>query len=215
MYKFRASAAHNLLNSGRGKDEVFGKTAQKWFVELYVEKTYGRKKIEKSNKFFEKGNESEEDSITLLSSVDRKFYVKNNDYFQNEFFTGTPDIVTADEIIDIKTPFDIFTFFDHKAEPLPIEYEVQLLVYMALAGKSKARLAYCLVNTPDEIMIRETKYFDAEKLERYSNLYDYSDIAENERVYTVEYNFNEELYSKLVERAKLAREWIEKNLEQR
>lgn len=72
---------------------------------------------------------------------------------QNDFIKGIPDIVLNKEscVEDNKTSFTIKTFMDAELSKL---YEYQLRGYMWLTGKERARLVYCLIDTPDEILIK-------------------------------------------------------------
>jgi len=92
----------------------------------------------------------EEDSLTLYSRYKKEFFTKNEDYFTNEFIRGTPDIIFHDDslVIDIKSSWDIFTFFRNLAGDIKSIYYWQLQAYMALTGMKRARLAYCLIDTP-------------------------------------------------------------------
>jgi len=206
MLKFRASSIANIMQSGRSKSDLFGKTAQKYLTECFIQHKYGRYK-DITSKYFEKGHEMEEDAISMLSVFDKTFYFKNEENFSNEFITGTPDIITDSAVIDIKCPFDIFTFYDHKSDPLPSVYEYQLLSYGALTNRSELTLAYTLVNTPESIFERDSKYKEVN-----SNLYFYDDIPIEERVYKHTFQFDANKYDELIERCKLANKWIEENL---
>jgi len=204
MLKFRASSIANIMQKGKG--EPFGQTAKTYLTECFIKEKYGREK-QITSKYFEKGHEKEEEAITLLSQFDKAFYFKNEEHFKNEYITGTPDIITNIEVIDIKCPFDIFTFFNHKKDPLPTVYEYQLLSYGALTNRSELTLAYTLVNTPESIFERDSKYKEVN-----SNLYFYDDIPIEERVYKHTFQFDANKYDELIERCKLANKWIEENL---
>jgi hypothetical protein len=74
----------------------------------------------------------------------------------------TPDlyigdtIKAAERIIDIKSSWDIYTFFRTISKPLNKTYYWQMQGYMALTGAKSATLAYCLINTP-EVLINDEK----------------------------------------------------------
>jgi len=106
------------------------------------------------NKFLEKGNLQEQDSLGLKSSVDSKFYAKNKESFDNDFIQGTPDAVAEDFVIDTKTSWDMESF--DKAE-LSHVYEWQVKGYCWLTGKAKGQLVYCLVNAPAHLVTDEIK----------------------------------------------------------
>lgn len=117
--------------------------------DLFVSHVYGRNtNIE--NKYTIKGHMVEEDSLTLYTRYKKQgILYKNEEHFNNDYIQGTPDIIKGDTIIDIKSSWDIFTFFRNKdAASINSMYYWQLQGYMALTGANKAVIAYCLVDTP-------------------------------------------------------------------
>lgn len=162
---FRCSGWGHLMTSpvskvAKEKGEL-SEGAKTHLIDVFVQNKYGRQ-TDISNKYISKGLQVEEDSITLYSRVKKKFFRKNELHLSNEFIKGTPDLYTgleitaADEIIDIKSSWDIYTFFRVHTKDINSLYWWQLQGYMALSGAKKATLAYCLVNTP-EAMIEEEK----------------------------------------------------------
>src|SRR5699024_4433262 len=181
-YKQRASQAGILLANGG----VRSKTLQTYLQEKVKEQIYG---VEKSfsSKYTQKGIEVEDKAIDYaIKALNLPFVMKNEKPFEDEFFTGTPDIILDDEILDIKSSWDCFTFplfvdsiMKKEGEPYSEyrNYYCQLQVYMYLTGKRKARLCYVLMNTPDGVADWEEKH-------------DYSNIEDKYRIKTfnVEYN---------------------------
>lgn len=149
-YKFRASAIGKIMTEGRSKGDLLGETCKAYLLECYISEVYGRKKDFK-NKYIEKGLAVEEDSLTLYSRCTKKVYFKNQEHLKNDFVCGTPDIID-DDIIDIKSSWDIFTYFSVFHRPLNKDYIYQLQTYMALTGKKNSKLVYCLVNTPESLI---------------------------------------------------------------
>ncbi len=154
-YKFHPSSLGLIMTDGKKKEEL-GETAKSHLIECYVSKKYGRKK-DLTNKFIEKGLLAEEDSFDLYTLVKDKLFIKNEKTFQNDFFTGTPDIVDGNLVIDIKTSWDIFTFFAVIGKPINKMYYWQLQAYMDLTGTNEAKLVYCLVNTPFKLIEDQKK----------------------------------------------------------
>lgn len=113
-----------------------------------------------TNKYLEKGNIMEDESIDLISDVlGYGFLIKNEKHFQNEYMMGTPDVIIKDHIIDVKNSWDCNTFpyFD---EDVPDSgYYWQLQGYMALCDKPSAKLIYCLLDTPEHLIEREARYY--------------------------------------------------------
>ena len=151
MYKFRASAMHRLMTSGRRKDETFGLTAYTFMREVWIAEKFGRYPAGTS-KHMVKGVQNEEAALTLFTEVDGNLYMKNESHFKDDHFTGTPDIIKGALVIDIKNSWDIFTFFEADVKP---EYNTQLQVYMALTGCTSARLVYCLTSAPEWMVTSE------------------------------------------------------------
>ncbi|MGL5895210.1 MAG: hypothetical protein ACRCZM_11450, partial [Bacteroidales bacterium] len=118
-------------------------------------------KEEITSKQMEKGTLVEDQSIDLLCENDQDIYVKNEVHFNNGWIKGTPDIITHNRIIDIKSPYTLRTFLDAKIKSTNAGYDMQLHGYCWLADKSLAELVYCLINTPNHIVyseIRKTTY---------------------------------------------------------
>ncbi len=160
-YLFHPSQLGLIMTESRTKDP-FGETCKKHLMECWVNMKYGRTRSF-STKFMEKGTLAEEDSIDLYSLVKGAFFAKNKEQISNDFFVGMPDlfegtiIQSADVIIDIKTSWDIFTFYETLLKPLNKIYYWQLQAYMDLTGAKSAKLSYCLVNTPFKLMEDEKR----------------------------------------------------------
>lgn len=135
--------------------EALSEDAKSLLLEMAIREKYGREPIIDS-KEMQKGRRVEEESITLLSDVREKLYIKNRQWIENEFIHGTLDLQTEDAVIDIKSPFNLFTFAEAGVES---EYAWQLTGYMWLANKSKAELAYCLVDAPEDMIFEELKRY--------------------------------------------------------
>jgi hypothetical protein len=168
--KIRCSALGKIMTNPRTKGEVLSQTCKSYIQELASEDMYGIKK-EFSSRYIDKGNQVENDSIALVEEVlELNFITKNEEYFENDFIKGTPDVITDKLIIDVKSSWsgDTFPFFESE---LPNkDYYYQLQGYMWLTAKQYSLVAYCLVNTPEEIVndeIRRTawKKFEIEPSE--------------------------------------------------
>ena len=150
IFKIRCSAIGQIMANSRTKGQL-SKTAQSYAQEWVKEQIYGRRK-DISSKYMTKGNIVEDESIDFLAEAqDYGFLVKNEQHFENDFLTGTPDVITKDEVIDMKNSWDCFTFPLFAKELPNKDYWWQLQGYMALTGLSKAKLVYTLMNTPEEL----------------------------------------------------------------
>ena len=155
--KIRSSQIGKLMAASRTKGEQLSKTAQTYIQELVLEHKYGIKK-EYSSRYTDKGNQCEEQSIDLANGVlDVGFIYKNEDSFENDYITGTPDVNTDSVLLDVKTSWDGTTFPWFEDDVPNKDYYYQLQGYMWLTGKDEALLVYCLINTPFEIVESEVR----------------------------------------------------------
>ena len=113
------------------------------------------------SKYTDKGNEVEEKGLTLASKVLNDVMFKNEKHYSNDFIKGTPDRVVVGEIVDdIKCSWDLHTFplfEDYTKNNL---YKWQLKGYAWLTDCIDARLIYCLVDTPYNIIQDELRKLD-------------------------------------------------------
>jgi hypothetical protein len=158
---FRASSNGHLMVEPRSKSEVLADGVKTHLVDLFITAKYGRRE-DIISKFLEKGNRCEEDSITLLSRVTGKLFTKNEERLFNDYVTAVPDlfigesIENANETFDTKTSWSIFTFFRSKQKKNPLYYW-QGVTAMWLTGAKKHTVAYCLVNSPADIIVSEKR----------------------------------------------------------
>jgi len=133
---------------------VLSETCKTKLKQIYTEETTGRKKMIQS-KYLEKGLMVEEDSITAYSVYTGNFHKKNEVTENNGWVTGTMDFEWEDEAIDTKSSWDIYTFDNARLSNINPIYEWQLHTYMWLYKKAKAKLVYCLINTPEHLIRAE------------------------------------------------------------
>ena len=191
-FKTRSSASGDIMTYP-DKDSL--SATVKSFLETWlIEQKFEVSKFE-GNRYTEKGNLCEDDAINLLGLYEDKFYYKNEESKENEWVTGTADIVTEDEIIDIKCPWDMFTF--PIKDTLPNKnYYWQMQCYMALYDKPRARVAYCLMNTPEELRINERDHYDYSSLE----------LSDRFKIYTVDRD--DEAIEQIKNRVKLCNKYL-------
>jgi len=194
MFKLRASAGGKLATNPRSKSELLSETTKTYIKEWLTEQIYGVKK-EITSKYLTKGIELEDEAIEyLVANSDLPFFLKNDERFEDEYFTGTPDIVTDEFIIDIKCSWDCFTFPLFENEIPNKDYFYQLQIYMHLTGVKKAKLIYVLMNTPQELS--------------YELVHDYSGVDSSKRIKTFEFDYNENVINDLIEKVKISRNFI-------
>lgn len=164
-FLFRASAIGLLMTEPKTKAAKeageLSETTKTYLKQVHRELRYNRKK-EFSNKYIEKGLKAEEDAITLYCRIKKRFFKKNDIRLNNEFVTGEPDLFTgasiydAETTIDTKASWDVFTF-PYPDDELKSIYEWQGHTYMWLTGAKKHTVAYCLIDTPENIIESEKR----------------------------------------------------------
>ena len=194
IFKARASAAGSLMVSPRSKTETISKTTQSYLQDWVKEHIYGVRKQIKS-KYIDKGLTNEDYAIDqAIKMLDLPFVLKNSESFEDDYFTGTPDIVTDSEVLDIKCSWDCFTF-PLFAEEIPTDdYFYQLQVYMHLTGRKSARLVYVLTDTPYEL--------------QWGEMVSYEHVAYKFKIKTFRVEYQPEIIEQLQQRVIAAREYI-------
>jgi len=108
--KIRCSAIGKIMATPRSKSELLSQTAKTYIHELVLQEKYGIRK-EFSSRYTDKGNAVEDLSISLVNDVlDVNFIYKNEQYFENDWIKGTPDVNTEDVLLDVKSSWDATTF---------------------------------------------------------------------------------------------------------
>ena len=210
-YLFRCHSLGDITSNDKSRKGM-GLTCMKKLIELQREQKYGiSKSIE--NDYINKGLEVEPEAIRFYSLYKFNDYKKNEKTYSNEFITGTPDIISDEYVIDIKSAWTIQTM-PHKLLPYDKSYYAQLQGYMWLTGLRRAILAHVLVGTPESI-IEKRKYnlqfrsnhIDVSLDEEYNELCeqldreaDVSYIPTNERIVEYEFEYDEPFVESLINR---------------
>ncbi len=139
------------MTASRTKSEVLSETTKSYIRGLAKQDFYGYN-VDLNNKYINKGNLQENDSIALFNSVMFSNYSKNTERLNNEWLTGEADIVLDDQIVDIKTSWSLETFPATSEEGVNKLYEWQLRAYMMLYNKNYASLVYCMVSTHPSLL---------------------------------------------------------------
>ena len=194
QFRIRASAAGVLMTNPREKNAKLAKTVEAYLQEWLKEQIYGHRKEIKS-KYIDKGLEFEDVAIDkAIEWLDLPFALKNTERFNDDYFTGEPDIIIKDErVIDIKNSWVCFTFplFDKDIPTKDYFYQVQ--VYMHLTGLKKASVVYVLLDTP------ETPY---------SMPISYAHLDKKYRIKRYDFEYQPEVIEELQNRVVSAREYI-------
>jgi hypothetical protein len=199
--KIRCSSLGDLMTSPRTKKEgLLSKTAKTMIKQMVREELFSYKK-ELDNKQMQKGILCEQKSIDLYNTVNFTSYKKNTERLTNDFITGECDINGDGVIIDIKTSWSLDSFpllaEDIESKSEFKAYEWQLRGYMWLYNKPTAQLAFCLVNTPVELL-NDWDSYEAHNFDR---------IDPTQRITTLTIERDRSKEDEIAERAKAALEY--------
>ncbi len=168
----------------------------------------------------DKGLAVENEGIELVAMVyGIEGLKKNEDWFNNEFCKGTPDVIDTETVRDIKCSWDIFSFpmFD---EELPKkDYWWQLQGYMWMLGIKKASLDYVLIDTPMPLILQDLKklYFQSGGVaedwtpERYEAMYPnyrFGNVPTEMRVKSFVFDYEPWIEEHIAFRVDLCRKYI-------
>lgn len=143
-----------LLSKKEAKPEL--SEGAKTYCEKWLKETYFKRRKHIETKGMTKGIVGEQSLIDFLNK--HKFLtnaIKNEEFKENGFSTGTCDINYVDRIIDLKNSEDLFTFPMFSDENKTSLYEWQGHGYMELWDKDLFELCYVLGNTPEEQIMKE------------------------------------------------------------
>lgn len=213
MFKIRCSGISQIMTNSRSKTGL-SETTKNYLKSWVIENKYNRKQ-EIYSDYLKKGIQCEEEGFTLACKVLKLGFVqKNQESFENNFLTGTPDLIFKDTIIDIKNSWNLFTFpfFDTDAGN---NYYWQMQGYMALTGLDKAKVVFCLVNTPENLILNEAykiankRGMDVQDTEQEARqLHTFDDIPETDRIKVFDIYRNEDDIQAIYNRVAECREFI-------
>lgn len=196
LFKVRCSSLSTIMTDPKTKGAVLSEGAKTYLEGVAKELVYGYTYCPTA-KYMEKGTLVEDQSIALYNSVFFTNHTKNTERRETEFLTGECDIFTGSKIIDIKSAWSLYTFPATAAMGASKEYEWQMRGYMRLWDVDEAEVAYCLVNTPDELVGYEDP-----------DLHYVDHIDEVLRITRVQYTRDRELEDKMEARALAAQQYV-------
>lgn len=173
-------------------------------VEELVNKYFFKYDDHYSSKEMEKGTKVEDESIELYNRVFMTDYVKADVHLETPFLSGHPDIVDNNNkmIIDIKSSWSKKTFPKLPRHADNDTYVWQVKAYLYMMGWTKGQIAYCLVDTPLELL---TEWDD-------DTLHYVSHIDESKRVTIIDVELTEDDKTFMLGRLKAAKEYADKYL---
>ncbi len=170
-------------------------TCTSYLKTWYSEQKYGRFS-DIQTKYTKKGHLCEDEAIDEIGLKFGGFgerMLKNEQFFENEWTKGTPDVISK-IIYDAKCPWDGKTFLDSVISPNNPLYIWQMRGYMWLTDLPEAKVCYVLLDTPEEANYGEEVVF--------------SQIPIEERMYHFEVKRDLDIESDIRERVKLCRKWL-------
>lgn len=180
----------------KAKGEVLSVGAKTYIREMARSAIFGVEK-QLNSKVIEKGLRVEEDSIALYNSVFFTNLQKNTERRTVDGLTGECDLwIPNVKGIDIKSSWSIDTFPLIEIDAQEGMYEWQARGYMKLWNLPEWQIAYCLVDTPEDLI-----GFEAEE----SHIVGH--IAEELRVTTWTIKRDMDLEASIAERIRHAREY--------
>jgi hypothetical protein len=181
------------------KDKSLSAGAKTYLEGIAKEFLYGYHEVV-TGKYMDKGLIVENQSIDLYNSVHFTNYTKNTERRNDDYLTGECDIIVPGvKGIDIKSSWSLATFPATAAAGADKLYEWQCRGYMRLWNVPVWEVAYCMVNTPDELI-----KFEQEELHYVDH------IDEALRVTVVRYERDMELESKIVTKVQAARRYLDR-----
>jgi hypothetical protein len=162
----------------------------------------------------------EDESIEFIGKqLEYKKLRKNYKSFENDFMTGTPDVITKDEILEVKNSWNCFTFPLLETEIPTKGYYYQAQGYMHLSGLKKAKLIYTLMDTPEDLIEKEYHKLNydpdtfcldgSSDWDVFKEKYIFSNLEDKYRIKIFEISYDKEVIENIIDRVKACREYIE------
>ena len=140
QFKIRCSQINKIM----GASKPSGGLSQTAIT--YLKDWYAGDNEEIFSKYLNKGNECENEAIQEVGYYFGIFDpVKNTESFENEYITGTPDLIADNVVFDTKCSWNHKTFLDSVYNPINPDYYAQLQGYLKLTGLNHAELCYVLL----------------------------------------------------------------------
>lgn len=192
-FKIRASQVSKIMSSAKKAGEL-SETCKTYLKEWYAETLFGDREDIRS-KYLDKGNFCEASAIDLCAlQLGYGLLSKCEESRENEFLTGTCDVLTKTEILDTKCSWNSKTFIDSVVNPLSLDYYWQMIAYAGLYGRKSAKVCFCLMDTPAEA--------------NFGKEVSYSHIPQSQRFHAKEVIFEEKLFEEIEQRVNLCREFL-------
>lgn len=200
----RCSSISKIMTKPRTKGAEWSETAKGAMLEAAREQLFGVRKSLDDVKCIQKGIMCEDDGIQLYNDVfmyDLK-KVEAIERRSNGIITGEPDLIAlgSQKGVDIKVAWSLLTFPLTEDEAGKKAYEWQARGYMALFDLPEWEIAYCAVNTPDDLL----KPWDDP-----SHHYIDDSIPMHHRITVARFTRDMEIEKEMLKKCANANQWIE------
>ena len=204
-------------------------SCESYLISLFGYLKYGRRPVLKGDVPIRliKGTRSEVRATEMVEKVTVHKLHKYKTPIGNDYLKGKLDVLDAPTIdaskliVEIKNSSNLHQFLKSAKEPLPIKIFYQMQGYLALTGKERGIVYYCLVDMPDdviqeqhELLARElcpdgviTDLFEEEWAEKERG-FRFQDIPEEERIIPFPVDRDEKIIENIYEKIELCREWL-------
>lgn len=181
-FKIRCSQISKIMGESKPKGELSSTCI------TYLKEWYAGDYEEISSKYFSKGNECENEAIEEVGYYFNIFNPqKNAENFENDYMTGTPDLIASNMVFDTKCSWNNKTFLDSLTSSINADYYAQLQGYLHLTGLETAHLCYVLLEYNEQ---------------------DFSHIERDNKFYSIEVKFEAEFIKQVEQKVIKCREWL-------
>lgn len=205
----RCSSIDKIMPEPRSKTEEWSETAKGAMLDIVRERLFGVRKNLDDVAAIQKGRACEDAGIDLYNNVFMYNLKKipSDGRRNNGIITGEPDLVASSSKkgVDIKVAWSLLTFPLTEEEADKKGYEWQARGYMCLFDLPEWEIAYCAIDTPDELL----KPWDDRSIHAID-----SAIPMHHRITIARYYRNDKIEKTMLEKCKLANEWIDSAVKQ-
>lgn len=199
----RCSSISKIMTAPRSKSEEWSETAKAAMLEAARESLFGVRRTLDDIKYIQKGKACEDQGIELYNNVflyDLK-KVDSSERRNNGIITGEPDLIamSSRKGVDIKVAWSLLTFPLTEEQAGKKDYEFQARGYMCLFDLPEWEIAYCAVDTPEDIL----KPWD----DRDIHIID-SAIPLHHRITVARYHRDMTIEREMLDKCAKANEWI-------
>lgn len=228
IFKIRCSQIGKIMGEPKtNKAKSLGLLSDiaKTYCDNWIKEQVYAKKKEFTSKTTEKGIIVEDNSIDFIASfLGFELLMKNEQYFEDDFMTGTPDIIlnSQDLVIDAKNSWDCFTFPLLESKLPTTDYYWQSQGYLNLTGLNNYKVIYTLTDTPINLIERETYWYcrnngydelDMDIFKSFEEKMTYQNIPDKLKIKIFDIKRNDSDIERIKQQVIKCREYIEQQLE--